>query len=60
MPYEAKEVIMKVTVVKGLNCPECDAWIEEEAIPKVRTSYECGECAEIYGDRDEAEKCCKE
>ena len=51
---------MKVVKVKGSKCPECDAVILEENIPEVETFYQCGECDEIYEDRDEAKACCRE
>ena len=51
---------MKVKTVKGIVCPECDACVLEEDIPKVDNLYQCGECEEVYADREEAKECCKD
>ena len=51
---------MKVKTVKGTACPECDSFILKDDIPEITERYQCGECEEIYEDRDEAEECCKE
>ena len=54
---------MKVKQVKGIKCPECGAVVLEVVlegdIPQVETLYQCGECEEVYEDRDEAKECCK-
>jgi len=52
--------VMKVKVVKGIVCPECDEFILKDDIPEVEERYQCGECEEIYEDRDEAKECCKD
>ena len=51
---------MKVKTVKGIACPECDAFHLKDDIPEIVERYQCGECEEIYEDRDEAKECCKE
>lgn len=51
---------MKVKEVKGTVCPECAEFILEEDMAEESTRFQCGECNEIYEDRDEAKECCKE
>jgi len=51
---------MKVKAVKGIVCPGCDEFVLKEDIPEVEERYQCGECEEIYEDRDEAKECCKD
>ena len=51
---------MKVKAVKGMRCPECDGFVPKEELPEVGTMYQCGECGEVYEDREEAKECCKE
>ena len=51
---------MKVKAVKGIECPDCSTFILDEDIPETEVRYQCGECDEIYSDRDEAKECCKE
>ena len=48
--------------VKGWLCPSCDAFhlTEDEPIPEEETRYQCGECEELYEDREKANECCKE
>ena len=50
---------MKVKKVEGFKCPECDAYIPKEDVPEVSILYQCGECEEVFEDRDEAKECCK-
>jgi hypothetical protein len=60
---------MKVTkVTDAVRCPCCSVVIdsangeimEEHALEKLDDSaWECGECGELYEDRDEAKECCK-
>ena len=51
---------MKVKQIKGIACPGCDEFIPAVDIPAEETRYQCGECEEIYEDKDEAKECCKE
>lgn len=51
---------MKVKKLKGYECPECGDFFIEEDLPDLVERYQCGECEEIYEDRDEAKKCCRE
>ena len=51
---------MKVKAIKGIACPECDCFVLKEDMPEVETRYQCGECDEVYEDRDAAKECCKE
>ena len=51
---------MKVEEVKGIMCPECNDFIEEDDIPKVGVYYQCGECEAVDEDKEEAKECCKE
>lgn len=51
---------MKVKVVKGISCPDCNYFILKEDIPEVTEQYQCGECEEIYDDKEDAKECCKE
>lgn len=51
---------MKVKTVKGYRCPTCDEFFLKEELPEVEEIYQCGECEELYEDRDEAKECCKE
>ena len=51
---------MKVKVIKGMECPECGEFIPKEDFPELTSRYQCGECEEIYDDRDEAKECCRE
>lgn len=50
---------MKVKRVQGFRCPDCDAFIPKDDIPIVDEAFQCGECDEVYDDRDEAKECCK-
>ena len=54
---------MKVHVVERMKCECCDELYEEGAgadhEPQKTKAYECGECEEVYQDRDEAKECCK-
>ena len=51
---------MKVKTVKGYECPECMEFILKDDLPEATEQYQCGECEEVYEDRDEAKECCKE
>lgn len=52
---------MKVRVVKGYDVSGAeDDFLLEDDLPKLTERYQCGECDEIYEDRDEAKECCKE
>lgn len=50
---------MKVKKAVGVVCPECEAFIRKVDMPGEVTWFQCGECEEIYEDRDEAKECCK-
>ena len=51
---------MKVKSIKAIACPECDGKILVEDIPVPQEFFQCGECDEMYEDREEAKECCKE
>ena len=53
---------MKVTKVKGWKCPECEVitLVDELPPPEVEDFFQCGECDEVYGEKDEARECCKD
>ena len=52
---------MKVKQVKGIQCSECGEFILASDIPtEHEVRFQCGECEEIYKDRNEAKECCKE
>lgn len=51
---------MKVKSVKGFTCPDCSVFISKEDLTELVEQFQCGECEEIYKDRDEAKECCKE
>ena len=50
---------MKVKVIKGIKCPECAEFIPKVDLPEVEDYYMCGECEEVYDDREEAKECCQ-
>ena len=51
---------MKVKAVKGYVCPECEEFVPLPAKTELTTRYQCGECEELYEDRDDALECCRE
>ena len=51
---------MKVQTIEGIECPECSAFIPEDNTPQLEERYQCGECEEVYEDRDKAEECCRD
>ena len=51
---------MKVKTVKGYECPECMEFIPKDNLPELTEHYQCGECEEMYEDKDDAKECCKE
>ena len=57
-----EEIKVKVTGIKVWVCPSCDEAhkIADEPLPVVGLHYRCGECEEVYEDRDDAKECCKE
>mgnify|MGYP001567609093 CR=1 FL=1 len=50
---------MKIKLVKGYECPECSEFASKDDFEPAER-YQCGECEELYEDRDEAKECCKE
>lgn len=53
---------MKVKVVKGYDVSDAieGEFLLKEDLPELTERYQCGECEEIYEDREEAKECCKE
>ena len=47
-----------IKIVKGLCCPECEAFIMENKIPDIETFYICPECEELHVARRYAQACC--
>ena len=51
---------MKAKQVKGFECPECGEWVPTPTKEDIEIRYECGECGEVYADREDAVECCKD
>ena len=51
---------MKVKTLVGFKCPECEEFVAKDDIPEVVTLYQCGECEEVYDEREEAKECCRD
>ena len=53
---------MKVKSIKGYEIEdvEQDGFVQKDDLPLLSERYQCGECNELYEDRDEALECCKE
>lgn len=58
---------MKARKVKAMFCQCCSELIDADDLDLLEThgleeapeAYICGECEQIYEDRDEAKECCK-
>lgn len=51
---------LKVKVIEGTACPKCDAFIPMSDMPDVSAErFQCGECGELYGEREDARDCYK-
>ncbi len=52
---------MKVKAVKGYDVLDAeDDFLLKDDLPNLTERYQCGECDEIFEDRDEAKECCRE
>ena len=49
---------MKSEKIKAWHCPQCNANTSaEDGVPEVEDMWACGECGEIYEDKEEAKEC---
>lgn len=57
---------MKVKEIRhAIECPVCGEWhpisrFPEECKEELASVYQCGECEEVYEDRDDAKECCRD